>query len=114
MRLSVLGFLVFTLLYLIIPILGVGFLFRGLTALWKGIGQKLGVERQLFDLDSRWRVLFLTCGVVIGLYTWVTLTRSLSLAPAVDYLGKLVSLGAGEILFLALFDGWLLVRELRR
>jgi threonine/homoserine/homoserine lactone efflux protein len=108
------GFLAFTFLYLVIPGLEIGGLLRGSTAFWKRISQKLRAEPKVFDLNSRWRGLFFTCGVVIGLYTWVTLTRSLSLPPAVDYLGKLVSLGVGEILFLALFDGWLLVRALRR
>jgi hypothetical protein len=103
----------YRILLLIALALEAGFLFRSHLKLW-GPRIRLKLQGSPEMPDSLWRGLFFIGGVVCGVYAWVTLTSGLSLHPAIDCLGKLLSLGLGEILFLGLFDGWLLARELRR
>jgi hypothetical protein len=105
--------LCFRILFVTALALEAGFLFRSHLKLW-GPRIRLKLQGSPEMPDSLWRGLFFIGGVVCGVYAWVTLTNGLSLHPAIDYLGKLLSLGLGEMLFLGLFDGWLLVRELRR
>ncbi len=95
--------------------LQVPLLLRGhLQLWWPKIRQRCGVPSAVGAPGSPWRVLFAVFGLMCGALTWRRLIYGFALHPVVDYFVKLVCLGVGEVVFLILFDGWLLFRELRK
>lgn len=91
----------------------IGFLLKWHVERWvPKVRQVLGISREMPSMSAG-RLLSWCAGMIVGVWLWVVLTRSVSLHPVADFLGKMVSLGVGEVVFLALYDGWLIVRERR-
>jgi len=100
------------LLLFVVP-LEIGFLLKWhVELLVPKVRHAFNVTREL-PVMSVGRALSCCTGMIVGVWLWVTLTRSSSLHPVADFLGKMVGLGLGEVVFLALYDGWLIVRERR-
>lgn len=102
-------------LFVLMMMLQMPLLLRGhLQLWWPKIRQRCGMPSTVGVPGSPWRVLAAVLGLMCGALAWRKLASSLALHPAVDYFVRLVYLGIGEIIFLVLFDGWLLLQELRR
>jgi len=82
---------------------------------WPRIRRKSGLPPAATrEVYAAWQWLFVALGLVCGILIWKSITHSWHMQPIVDYLGRLISMGLGEVILLAIIDGWFLWRDLRR